>query len=260
MKRSLLPTLCAIAALFAATAAQAAPLTPNAGALTVAGKVTDRDNNAGTFSVQAVLKDGHFSGNATFEIAGASVSGPLVEKRSYFENGRCYFRLENGRSRAEFSGKCDSTGMEGRFESFIPGAADLKNGVAKAAFTLADGAPVAQSSGRLPNGKLTCAYNEPKISVKWGEPAQYSLHFSNLASLTLDPSGTYVTGNGGRGRFTREPGEKIRLGAGPWEGAVGTLENDRSGAPAVVFHIEENRRPDGVHLVDPYTTHCTKAR
>jgi hypothetical protein len=258
MKHVTLPFLCATAALFAAPLAHAAPLTPNSGALTVAGTVTDRDNNAGTFTVQAVLKDGHFTGTASFAIAGTSIAGPLLEQRSYLENGRCYFRMENGRTRAEFSGKCDSTGMEGRFESFAGG--DLKNGAAKAVFTLAGGAPVAETSGSLPSGKLTCAYNEPKIGVRLGETTQYSLRFSNLASLTLDPAGTYTTGNGGRGRFTREPGGKIRLGAGPWQGALGTLENDRSGAPAVVFHIEENRRPDGVHLVDPYTTHCTRAR
>jgi hypothetical protein len=28
----------------------------------------------------------------------------------------------------------------------------------------------------------------------------------------------------------------------------------------VIFHIEENRRPGGVHIVDPYTTRCTRAR
>jgi hypothetical protein len=257
MKPTSLSCLFATTALLAAAMAQAAPLTPNSGAVKVAGQVTDRENNAGTFSVQAVLKDGHFTGTATFAIGGTSMAGPLLEQRSYFENGRCYFRMENGRARAEFSGKCDSTGMEGRFESFAGG--DLKNGAAKAAFTLAGGAPVAEPAGILPSGKLTCAFNEPKIGVRLGETTQYSLRFSNLASLTLDPSGTYTTGNGGRGRFAREGG-KIRLGSGPWQGALGTLENDRSGAPAVVFHIEENRRPDGVHLVDPYTTHCTKAR
>jgi hypothetical protein len=34
----------------------------------------------------------------------------------------------------------------------------------------------------------------------------------------------------------------------------------RSGRPAVVFHIEENRRADGVHIVDPYTTRCPDSR
>jgi hypothetical protein len=236
----------------------AAPLSPNSGALKVEGKVTHGDNNAGTFSAQAVLKDGHFTGTATFTIAGTSIAGPLLEQRSYLENGRCYFRMENGRSRAEFGGKCDSTGMEGRFQSFAGG--ELKNGAAKAAFTLSGGTPVAAASGSLPSGKLSCAFSEPRIGVKLGELTQYSLRFSNLVSLTLDPSGTYTTGKGGSGRFAREPGGRIRLSSGPWQGALGALANDRSGAPAVVFHIEENRGPDGVHLVDPYTTHCTKPR
>jgi hypothetical protein len=236
----------------------AAPLTANSGAIAAKGELADGGRVVGSFMVQAVLRDGNFSGSAALVAGGSTVSGPLVEKRSYFENGRCYFRVENGRAHAEVSGKCDSAGMEGRFQSFNPDGA-MSSGTAKASFVLAGGTPAAQAA-RLPSGKLTCAYNEPKIGIRMGEITQYSLRFSNLASLTLDPAGTYVAGNGARGRFTQIAGDKIRLVSGPWEGAIGSLENDRSGAPAVVFHIEENRRPDGIHIVDPYSTHCTKAR
>ena len=250
----------ALGPLLACPGAVAAPLTPNSGALTVTGELADSGNPVGRFDMQAVLKDGNFTGTATFTVDGASVSGPLLANRSYLENGRCYFRVENGRARAEISGKCDHAGMEGRFETFVPGAG-MKTGTAKATFSLAGGAAATApaASGKLPSGKLMCAFNEPKVSFKWGEATQYSLQYSNMASLTLNPGGTYVAGSGTRGRFSRQ-GNKIRLESGPWAGAVGSLETDRSGTPAVVFHIEENRRADGVHVVDPYTTRCTKAR
>jgi hypothetical protein len=246
------------AAMIAASAA-AAPLTPNSGPVTLKGSLTDSDKQTGTFTVQANLKDGNFTGTATFEIGGQAIAGPLIERRSYLGNGRCYFRIENGRARAEVAGKCDSATLDGRFDLFLPGG-DAHTGSATATIALAGGAVAAEASGRLPAGKLTCAYTETHVSFKWGEANQYSLHMSNLASLTLDPSGNYAVASGTRGRYTREPGGKIRLASGPWEGAIGTLENDRSGAPAVVFYLEENRRPDGVPIVDPYTTHCTRAR
>jgi hypothetical protein len=183
----------------------------------------------------------------------------LLSKRSYLENGGCHFYFENGRARAQISGKCDDTGLDGRFETFIPDAGG-NTGSAKGALVLSAGAAPQESAGRLPKGKLGCGFNEPKMSFKLGETTQYSLQYSNLASLTLEPAGAYSAGTQARGRFVAAAGGKIRLTSGPWAGALGVLENDRSGSPAVVFHIEENRRPDGVHIVDPYTTRCTKPR
>lgn len=250
-------TLCACA-LLASGGAAAAPLTPNAGALTVAGTVTGYENAAGKFSVQAVLRQGNFTGMGTLEIGGQAVSGPLLEKRSYLENGKCYFRFENGRAHAEISGKCDNAGLEGRFQSFMPGG-DMNAGPAKATFALAAGAPAPEQAGKVPTGKLVCSFNEPRIGVRMGEPTQYSLRYSNMVTLTLAPGGSYAAGKNTRGSYVVQGG-KVRLTSGTWAGAVGTLENDRSGAPAVVFHIEENRRANGVHIVDPYTTHCTAPR
>lgn len=238
----------------------AAPLTPNTGALTMNGELADSGSQVGSFSMQAVLKDGNFTGTATLTVDGTTLSGALLDRRSYLENGRCYFRFENGRARAEISGRCDDAGLEGgRFETFIPGLG-LKTGTAKARFAMADGAPATAQlvTGKLPSGKLVCAFNEPKVSFKWGEATQYTLQYSNMVNLTLAPGGAYTAGSA-RGRYSRQD-NKIRLVSGPFEGAIGTLENDRSGTPAVVFHIEENRRADGVHVVDPYTTRCTKAR
>jgi hypothetical protein len=263
MHPSTFRTLCAGALLASAAAAGAAPLTPNTGALAMAGTVTGYGNAPGKFTVQAVLRQGNFTGTGSLEIGGQVVSGPLVEKRSYLENGKCYFRFENGRAHAGISGKCDSAGLDGRFEAFLP-TGDMNAGPAKASVTLgggapSGGAPVAEQAGRVPTGKLMCAFNEPKIGIKMGELTEYTLRYSNMVSLTLAPGGSYAAGKSTRGSYVVQGG-KVRLTSGTWAGAVGTLENDRSGAPAVVFHIEDNRRADGVHIVDPYTTRCTAPR
>jgi hypothetical protein len=257
MNLSTFRLLCA-SALLTSWAASAAPLTPNAGAVTMAGSITGNGNAAGKFTVQAVLRQGNFTGTGTLEIGGEVVSGPLVEKRSYLENGKCYFRFENGRSHAGISGKCDSAGLDGRFEALLP-TGEMNAGPAKASFALAGGAPVPEPAANVPTGKLVCAFNEPKIGVRMGELTQYSLRYSNMVSLTLASGGSYAAGNNGRGSYVIQGG-KVRLTSGTWAGAVGSLENDRSGAPAVVFHIEDNRRADGVHIVDLYTTHCTAPR
>jgi hypothetical protein len=77
-------------------------------------------------------------------------------------------------------------------------------------------------------------------------------------TLTLSPNGTYRT-NSASGSFVRE-GDRLRLTSGAFAGAVGRLQPDRSGQPAVYFAREENRRANGVHIVDPGRTACTVAR
>jgi hypothetical protein len=247
-----------IAALLSFTSvALAAPLGPNAGALSVSGTANDHDGNKGSFSIQAVLKDGNFTGTGQLAVGPAKVEGALNPKLSYFENGKCYFRWEAGPSRAAISGACDSAALTGgRMESFTPDIG-AKNGEAQGQVSGGAGAPAPTSpAGTMPTGKLTCAFIDRRIGVG-GSSTQYSLGISNMATLTLSAGG-YRTANGA-GRFSRS-GDKIKLAEGPFDGAVGTLEADRSGTPAVVFHIEENRRPNGVHIVDPYTTRCTQAR
>jgi hypothetical protein len=142
-------------------------------------------------------------------------------------------------------------------ESFTPDDG-AKNGEAEGKVTMAKGGAVPAAAAVLPTAKLTCAYSNRRIGVAAGVATEYSLAVSNMASLTLSSAGGYRTANGA-GRFSRS-GDKIKLSGGPFDGAVGTLEADRSGVPAVVFEIEENRRPGGVHIVDPYTTRCTQAR
>lgn len=246
----------AVLLLALAPAVHATPLTPSQGAVAYSGTTTDSDGAVGSFAVEATLKEGGFSGQGRIVTGEAVVEGALL-KRSYLENGKCYFHLENGRARAEFGGPCDSTRIEGRFEIFHP-AAGMKIGKIAGAGKAA-AAPTGANSVPLPTAKLTCAYQDRKIGIRWGEATQYSLAFSNMGSLTLSPAGTYRAGASAQGRYVRN-GDKIQLSSGPWAGAIGTIERDRSGEPAIVFHIEENRRPDGVHRVDPYTTRCTKAR
>jgi len=78
-----------VAALLISMPAFAAPLGPNAGALNVAGTANDHDGNKGSFSVEAVLKDGNFTGTGHFAVGKTTVDGPLNPKLSYFENGKC---------------------------------------------------------------------------------------------------------------------------------------------------------------------------
>lgn len=242
-----------IAAALLAAGASAAPLTPSAGGVRVSGTL----DAGGRYEVQATLKGGSFTGTMRFTLGGQTFTAPLLEKRSYLENGKCYFRAEQGRARAEVGGKCDSNGMEGSYDAFLPGQG-MGVGKARGTITLTGGGAATAAAGQLPTAKLTCAYQDRKFSAKWGEATQYSLAFSNMGSLTL--SGHEYRTARAAGRFERVGADKIRLASGPWQGALGTLEPDRSGRPAVVFHIEENRRSDGVHIVDPYTTRCTEAR
>jgi hypothetical protein len=254
MLRLMLP----LAALLITMPALAAPLGPNTGPVSVTGTASDHDGNKGSFSIEAVLKDGNFTGTGHLAVGKTAVDGPLNSKLSYFENGKCYFRWEAGRARAAISGACDNAALTGgRLESFSPDDGS-KNGEAEGRVMAGGGATVKPAAtSALPTAKLTCAYTDRRIGVA-GASTQYSLAFSNMVSLTLTPAGGYRTAKGG-GNFSRS-GDKIHLAGGPFDGAVGTLEADRSGAPAVVFHIEENRRPSGVHVVDPYTTRCTQAR
>lgn len=244
------------AALLLSAPAVAAPLTPDSGPLSASGVLQDGSGGQGRFSISASLKGGTFTGTMRLSIGDQSFEGPLVAGGSFLENGRCNFRAENGRARAEVGGPCDSALLRGRFETFLPGDG-LRTGAMDGQIVLTRASAPVLAGAVLPVAKLTCAYQDRRIGVGMGQATEYSLSFSNMVSLTLSPAGTYVAGKSS-GRFTRN-GAKIRLTSGPWAGAVGTLEPDRSGRPAVVFHIEENRRPDGVHIVDPYTTRCTES-
>ena len=188
-----------------APSAFAAPLGPNAGAITVTGTANDHDGHTGSFSIQAALSGGNFSGTGRLAVGDAVVEGPLNAKLSYFENGRCSFRWESGKARASVSGLCDSAALtKGRMESFTPDDGS-RNGEAEGRITLGKaGAAPAAAAMPLPTAKLTCAYQDRRIGAG-NVDTQYSLAMSNMASLTLLSGGAYRTANGA-GRFTRAAG------------------------------------------------------
>jgi hypothetical protein len=248
-----------VALAMAAFGAQAQSLGPNAGPISAQGVLNDNDGHIGTWSVEAVLKDGAFTGSGSTTLAGVTVAGPLKAGRSYFENGRCYFEIEQGRNHVNLGGPCTLSTIEGRMNGFFNG--DTRTGEMKGALRFGAPAPGPRppaAGGGLPVGKLTCAYQERLGGVVGGDLQRYELRVSNMVSLTLTPDGAYRT-NASSGRFTRD-GDVIRLTGGAFAGAVGRLRADRSGQPAVYFERDENRRPNGVPIVDIATTACTKAR
>lgn len=244
-------------ALGTATSAFAAPLSPNQGSVTITGTLEQTDGAGGAFDIQAVLNDGDFSGAAKVTIAGEVVEGALYKGRSYFENGRCIFYVESGRSRAEVRGPCDTTrfgAQGGTFDVWSPGSGGR---VGKAEGRIVVGAPgrTAQT-GVLPTSRLACVYQEINASFTPGQATQLGQIISQGA-LTLRPAGTYVAGASGTpGRFTKS-GNKLRFTSGPWAGAVATLEPDRSGQPSLTFDREENK---SAGRVLPQTIRCTQRR
>jgi hypothetical protein len=79
-----------------------------------------------------------------------------------------------------------------------------------------------------------------------------------MGFLILSPDGSYRTQNA-TGRFERR-GDAIKLTSGAYAGATGRLRPDNSGAPAVYFELDENRRANGSGIVDPWSTFCVRQR
>lgn len=252
------------ASLPCAALAQGAAVTPDLGAVQGQGVLADNDGNAGTWSIEAVLAGGDFTGAGTATLRGVTVQGPLAKGGSYLENGNCYFRIESGRQRVEIGGPCTTQSIKGRAGGFVAG--DSVVGTAEGVLRFGKAGPGAgagaaaraPAAGALPAARLTCAWMERVGGNVAGDLPDYQLRTSNMVTLTLSPGGTYRT-NAASGRFVRE-GDRIRLTSGAFAGAVGRLQPDRSGQPAVYFERDENRRPNGVHIVDPSRTSCTVAR
>jgi hypothetical protein len=260
MSRAFLSARFAAILVLAGSVAHAAPVTPNLGAVHGEGTLTDNDGHQGRWSVDAVLSGGNFTGTGTVVLRGVTVSGALSKGQSYLENGKCYFKIEEGRHRMEFGGPCTTETIEGRSSGFLAGEGVIV-GSAKGILRFGrGGAPkgVAAAGGKLPTNKLTCAWMERIGGNVAGDLARYELRYSNMVTLTLGADGTYRT-NKAAGRFVRQ-GNTIKLTSGAFAGAIGRLEPDRSGLPAVYFERDENKRPNGVHIVDPGRTSCTTAR
>lgn len=255
--------LSSVSALPCVALAQGAAVTPNLGAVHGEGSLTDGDGNTGAWTIDATLAGGDFTGTGSVTLRGVTMRGPLSKGGSYVENGKCYFKFEDGRQRMEIGGPCTTASISGRASGFLAG--DLVVGTAQGVLRFGKPGParagdpgVAPAAGALPTAKLTCAWMERVGGNVAGDLPNYQLRYSNMVTLTLSPGGTYRT-NASSGSFVRD-GDRIRLTSGAFAGAVGRLQPDRSGQPAVYFEREENRRPDGVHIVDPARTACTLAR
>lgn len=237
-----------------------AELEPDSGAVSFVGVLQSADGD-GEFRVDATLADGDFTGQALVSIAGQQLDAGLIEARSYLENGKCHLYLEQGRSRFEMRGRCDDqfygSDGSGSFEAFFDGGLQLR-GDLTGSVTLAGVVPAPQrvEAVSIPTGKLSCAWQEVHVSAEAGVANDYQLAYSMLVTLTLAADGTYRTASDS-GTYA-VAAEKLLLTSGAFAGAVGTLEPDRSGRPAVVFHKDENRGPDGVPRIDPETTRCTQ--
>jgi hypothetical protein len=225
--------------------------------MTAQGVLNDHDGHRGTWSVQAILKDGNFTGSGSVTLAGSTVAGALDPKRSYVESGRCYFEIEQGRNHVNIGGPCTTSSISGRMNGFFDG--DSRSGEFQGTLRFGGSAAApAAASAAVPTAKLTCAYQLRLGGVVGGDLQHYELRMSNMVTLTLTRDGAYRT-NASSGRYTRA-GDTIRLVGGAFDGAVGRLRPDRSGQAAVYFERDENRGPGGVPIVDVATTACTKAR
>lgn len=233
------------------------PVGPNAGTMRGEGTLSDSDGNTGAWAIEAVLSEGYFVGTGRASVGEAIVEGPLTKSASYLENGKCYFKFEQGRNRIEIGGPCTTTEIEGRLNGFVAGDSKVGTITGNLAFG-ASAKAAAAKEGSLPTAKLTCAWMERIGGNVAGDLPTYELRVSNMVTLTLTSDGTYKTNKAG-GAFVRE-GDAIKLTSGPFAGAVGRLMPDKSGKPAVYFEIDENRGADGVHKVDPARTSCTEAR
>lgn len=229
----------------------------NAGPLEGRGTLKDGDGRSGVWSVRAELKGGAFTGEASITLGDFSVTAPLKSGGSYVENGKCFFAFDKDRARGTLGGPCTTESISGKFDGFLPGMGTV---VGEMTGTLRFGkaSAAAAPKGELPAGKLTCAWWETRVTYRAGELNSRELRPSNMGTLTLLPGGTYRT-NKSSGKFVRE-GNRIRLTSGAFSGAVGQLRPDNSGQPGVYFERDENKQANGIHIVDPAATACTKAR
>jgi hypothetical protein len=247
-------------------AAPDAPVTANMGPVRGEGQLVDNSGALmGNWTIDATLSEGIFSGTATITVKGATYTGPLT-KASYLENGHCYFKFESGRSTADIGGDCTTTRVGGIARGFTPlgevygWTGKMSGRLAFAQMDIAQrAAPAAAASGTIPTATLKCTRIEWIGGVVAGDTPRYEWHPSAMVTLTLTPGGTYRTGNRTSGNFVRD-GKLIRFTSGFYQGAVGTLQDDSSGKPAIYFNREDNYRPDGTFRIDSGRTSCVVPR
>lgn len=257
--RSSAVALLALAPLVLAAPLAAAPLSPNAGAFAGEGALDDGDGNQGTWQAAGTLSGGEIAGTLAVALAGKAMTVTMRPGPAFIENGRCILKGEEGRNRFELSGPCDSAGFgPGRIDGYFEGGPSVTGTFTGTLRWGAQAAAAAPAAGALPTARLLCGYRERIGGNVAGEIATYENRPSLMGFLQLSADGTYRTQQG-TGRFTRE-GAAIRLVSGPWAGALGRLEPDNSGEPAVYFERDDNRRADGTPIVDPWRTFCVSQR
>lgn len=236
------PTLRASAvvlAMLAAGAAAAADTTANSGALRYSGEI---EGGAGSLDFSLRISGGKITGTVSASPnSGFAITGEVLPRTSYWENGRCYVRVPGPpRTEYEFSGYCTTDRFHGRFATSGPG--ESMNGKFNAVGRNDDRSGGGAARAQVPTAKLTCYYMERDGN------GFYEQRFSNMGSITLRADGSYVAGSGVTGRWTREA-EEVRLVGGAWNNRIATLATDRTGSPKLVFRS-----------VDPGITHCTAGR
>lgn len=241
----------------------AAPLSPNAGTFSGEGVLDDGDGNKGSWRASGTLSGGNIAGTLSVDLAGKTMTVPMKPGPAYMQNGRCILKGEEGRNRFELSGDCDSDSFgPGYINGYFAGGPSVSG---KFAGTLRWGSTAATSNGAaaatpaagtIPTARLLCGYRERVGGVVAGDLPTYENRQSLMGFLQLSSDGTYRTAQGS-GRFSRE-GDAIRLASGPWQGALGRLKPDNGGDPAVYFEREDNRRPDGSPIIDPWRTFCVQ--
>lgn len=232
-------------------------LSPNQGPVSTSGTFVTGDGHQGTWRIDALLQGGKFTGTGTIDIGGNAVTAPLRPGSTYVSStGRCLFEFADGRLRGEVAGVCDTASFHDVFvTAVVPELGYETTPSGGGSGSVQTGPAQAAANGVLPTGRLGCWWWQSTIAPIGGGTGTRQLRPSTMGSLTLSPAGTWQTATQ-RGNFVRE-GDRIRFTSGTYAGAVGTLQADNSGAPAVYFEREDNTDASGRMLVDPGRTACT---
>lgn len=230
-----------------------AQINPNAGPVSGEGTLNDNDGNRGTWNLTGNLAAGQFSGTISMTLGSRAMTVQM--KNAFHENGNCIFKGENGRNRFELRGKCSPSSFgPGTINGYFDGQGTF-DGAFSGALRWGKVAAKPAARGVVPTAKLMCIVRERVGGNVAGDLPRYESRPSSMVSLTL-AGGTYRTRNAS-GSYS-VVGDRVRFTSGHYAGAVGELRADNSGAPAVYFNLDENRRANGTPIVDPWTTACAQ--
>lgn len=235
--------------------ARAVAVNANSGPFTGNGALTTHDGETGQWTARGTLVVGQIAGQLAVSVGGRQITVDLSQGRAYFEHRFSVLKGVAGRNRFQLRGRCDQTPFTGTVSGYFDGVGEV-NGEFTGSMIWGKPAASSAADAVLPTGKLSCGYHERVGGVVAVDLGTREIRPSALGSLTLTPAEAYIARNGS-GRFVREGASTIRLTSGPWTRAKATLQPDNSGAPAVYFELDDNRRADGTYIVDPWRTFCT---